>query len=391
MNILILPHAVPDRKLKGRTIEIAKELAKDKNLKVYILERAHVYEDLTYGLKNFLKRCFICKEKNNLIFVKVPYIPSLTIPFLSYNQKLLQELLAKLDIKVLINNFSHSFSIPESRNFVYVYDYVDDYVAFHKNPLVKKLMDRFIKKEVEKCDLLTVGTYSLGERIKKKGWKKDFMWLISGVSQTSFQNLNLDELNWIREKYNLNEKFVIGHIGYHDEKSGTEFLIDVFKKALHRISNMVLLIVGPGPEIVRLKKKYGDERNIIFTGAVDPEKVNLYFLLSDVGTLPYIEHPSVHARFPVRLLDFIAARKIVISWPFGDLKLLNLPNVILVERDVDKWVEAIVKAKELKWKTEWDYLFEELSTAKIVNNLKNRIFEVLEKINNEKVGEIEKK
>ncbi|MCX7973220.1 MAG: glycosyltransferase, partial [Candidatus Aminicenantes bacterium] len=199
-----------------------------------------------------------------------------------------------------------------------------------------------------------------------------------GIDESLFKKVDLVKIDEIKKNYNINDKIIIGDIGYHDKKAGTDFIIEVYIKASKKIPNLALMIVGGGPEIIRLKYKYRNEKNILFIGPVPQEEVANYFLATDIGVLPYINHPSVHARFPIRLLDFIAARKIVISWPFGDLRLLNFPNVIIAERQVDKWVEAISKAIDIKWQPEWDYLLKELSMKKIIDDFKKQIFVLLE-------------
>lgn len=379
INILVLPHTVPHKKLKARTLEIAKELSRDNSLKVYVVERNPLKEDLIYGLKNlFKKRSIKGYVRDSMFFLKVPYIPALIEPFLSYNKLMLSNLIKELNIHVIINSFNHSFSIEPSRQYAYIYDLADDYVNFHQNPFIKKLMEKFIKKEVVKCDLLTVVATTLGEGIVQKGWKKTYMWLISGLDLEPFQKISWEKINSLREKFNLQNKFVIGDIGFHDKKGGTEFAIKAILAARKVDTSLTLLVVGAGPEIKRLKKRYSNEESVIFTGPVSPEDVPAYFLITDVGILPYEDHPSVHGRFPLRLLDFIAAKKLVITWPFGDLKSLKIPNVILAERKVEEWAEAILKAKEMKWEPEWDYLHEEFSSRKIINTFREKIFEILE-------------
>ncbi|MCX7974182.1 MAG: hypothetical protein N3B16_06720, partial [Candidatus Aminicenantes bacterium] len=178
INVLILPHAIPHKKLKARTLEISKELSKDQIFKIFYLERGLMRDDLLYGIKNGFKKSIVYRQIDKIIFIRIPYIPALIEPLLTYNRGIIKKIIKDLNIHLIINNFSHSFSISPSNKYVYIYDYVDDYASFHKNIFIKILMNNFIKKEVKKADFLPVGTTALGERSKRKKWKARYMWFI---------------------------------------------------------------------------------------------------------------------------------------------------------------------------------------------------------------------
>jgi len=292
---------------------------------------------------------------------------------LLYNKRLIKKLVADLKIHVVINDFSHSLPITVSNDLLYIYNYVDDYANFHKNPLIKKLINRYVHGEIEKSDILAAGSSTLGRKVIEKGWKNNFFWLPGGIDRNVFEIISEEKILAIRKKYKLENKIVLGHIGYQNKRSGLNFLLNVFTRTRSLFPKVALFIVGPGNEANRLAKIYKNDKNIIFTGPIDPEEIFGYFLASDIGVLPYIKRQDLESSFPMRLFDFIGARKIVITWPFGDLKLLNFPNVILTERKAHKWAEAILKVKNVKWNPEWDYLIEEFSLKRIVGDLKRLI------------------
>ena len=375
INILFLPNSKPSKKLKLRILELAKELDKDDNFQVYYLNRAiSLFDDLIYGLKQvFKKKDILVWEESNIRFVRVPYIPTIFNGLLFYNKKLIQKAITKLNIRVIINNFSHSIPMPVSSDLLYIYNFDEDYAAYHKNPLIKMLLNRFVKKEISKSDFLIAGARTLGERVREKKWRENYICLPPPINPDTFNIVSEEEITAIKRKYNLENRIIIGHIGHQDKKSGLDFLIKVFKNAHSLFPKLALFIVGPGKEAEKFSEIYKDNKDIVFTGPIEPAEISSYFFATDIGVLPYTKDPSVYSRFPIRLAEFIAARKVIISWPFGDLKLLNLPNVILVEREVDKWTEAILKAKDIQWNPEWDYVVEEFSIKNIITNLKSLI------------------
>jgi len=370
INILVLPHRVSYKDIRSRAIDLAEELAKCEDFNVYMFVRAlRKFQELKYELGNiFAKPKFAALKEGRLTYIKVPYIPWL----LQYNEKYLRKLIQDLDINVIINEFSYALPIPVSDNLIYIYDLVDDYGMFH-SLLVRRIINKYLKKEIRKSSLTTVQTITLGEIAKARGWLNDFLWLPSGTDVSAFQNVSIEKVESIKKRYNISDKLVIGHIGYQNKRSGINFIIDVFKQAKKLISNLALMIVGPGPEAEKLHRIYENNEDIIFVGSINRSEVPSYFLACDIGVLPYEDHPSVEAGFPLRLIDFCAACKVVISWPFGDLKYLNFPNVILIKRSVSRWVDAIIQAKDICWQKEWDTVTQGFSWSNITDKLKSYI------------------
>lgn len=372
INILFLPNKVLSHSsLRYRVLGFAKEFAKYPQFNVYILKRdPSTYKDFKYCLRHiFTKKSISINRKGPIKYVKIPYIPSLSPPFLRYNENLLFKLINNLKINVVINEFAHSIPVPFTKDIFYIYDLVDDFGAFH-NSLKRPFINNFVKKELSKCNLVLTGSIALGEIAKARRWIKDYRCIHSGTNVETYSKISREEVNKIIRKYNLSKKFVIGHIGYQDMRSGIDFIIEVFKKAKKRIDNLSLLIVGPGPRANELKQIYQDDPDILFVGPVPSEEVQKYFMACDIGVLPYINDPSVQHAFPLRFADFFAAKKIIISWPFGDMKYLNFPNVILAERNYDDWVNTIVKAKDMVWQDEWNEIIKKFSWEYAANQLK---------------------
>lgn len=78
-----------------------------------------------------------------------------------------------------------------------------------------------------------------------------------------------DSRNEIRYQLNIEDKFVIGHIGRFLYSKNHDFIINVFKKVFDQNNNAVLVLVGSGPLEQRIKDKVnrlGLTQNVIFTG-----------------------------------------------------------------------------------------------------------------------------
>lgn len=105
------------------------------------------------------------------------------------------------------------------------------------------------------------------------------------VKQFSFNNENRCEL---RQKYCLENKFVIGNVGRLSELKNQSFLLKV-SKHLKKINNeFVIFCIGEGTERDNLEKYAADndlQRNLILAGNVGTE-VNKYYSMFDLLAFP---------------------------------------------------------------------------------------------------------
>ena len=73
----------------------------------------------------------------------------------------------------------------------------------------------------------------------------------------------------IRETYNLENRYVIGHVGRFQFQKNHEFLIDIFYEYLKLDSRAVLMLVGQGEEEDAIRQKVinlGIEKSVLFMG-----------------------------------------------------------------------------------------------------------------------------
>lgn len=93
----------------------------------------------------------------------------------------------------------------------------------------------------------------------------------------------------LKEKYKLDNKFVIGHVGRFTFAKNHRFLIDIFKEIVKRKENAVLMLVGDGEMNEQIHSWVKDaeiEDKVVFVGQVtNPE---LYYRLANVMVLPSV-------------------------------------------------------------------------------------------------------
>jgi glycosyltransferase involved in cell wall biosynthesis len=93
----------------------------------------------------------------------------------------------------------------------------------------------------------------------------------------------------IREKYNLSNNFIIGHVGRYCDAKNHTFIIDVFKSVSEKRNDAYLMLVGDGPLLTSIKnkvEKLGLTDKVIFVGAKDD--VYKYYQAMDILVFPSI-------------------------------------------------------------------------------------------------------
>ena len=125
-----------------------------------------------------------------------------------------------------------------------------------------------------------------------------------------------------RRALGLSEKAkIIGYIGF------INYDIDCMVRALphvrERFPDVELLLVGQRHPIThRLCKQYNLSQCIRETGIVPFEKLSLYLACADVLLLPYTDKICNIGRGPIKLGDYMAAGRPIVTQPVGDLRTL---------------------------------------------------------------------
>jgi glycosyltransferase involved in cell wall biosynthesis len=90
-----------------------------------------------------------------------------------------------------------------------------------------------------------------------------------------------------REKLEIENELVIGHVGRFEKVKNHKFLIDIFYAVLYKLPTAKLLLIGDGSlkkDIEKKVKNFGIEKNVIFVGLTD--EVEKYMCAMDVLVLP---------------------------------------------------------------------------------------------------------
>lgn len=112
------------------------------------------------------------------------------------------------------------------------------------------------------------GQWLFGDEVVNQ---KNFFVLKNGIPISNF-TFSEAKRNEIRNKYNIEDKFVIGHTGRFTEQKNHEFLVDIFEEICKSNPEAVLLLVGTGEKEELIKQKVsnlGLNSNVVFVGYQD--------------------------------------------------------------------------------------------------------------------------
>ena len=176
---------------------------------------------------------------------------------------------------------------------------------------IKRRVFRIIEKIVctNSTDVRAVSMKNREFAVGEKLYKQDKVKVLGqggtiGVDLGEYDIENKDEYsNNIREKYNLEEKYVFGFVGRFSGDKGSNELLEAFKRIGG--ANCVLLCVGP-MEIDssvdnELYKWATSAPNVIFTGYVENKELKRYYAAMDC----YV-HPTYREGFGMVLQEAAA-------------------------------------------------------------------------------------
>ncbi len=160
------------------------------------------------------------------------------------------------------------------------------------------------------------------------------------VDKFKFSNEYREE---IRNEFNLENKKVIGHIGRFMTQKNHFFLIDLFEKYAHTCENAVLLLVGGGELLERVRSyvcEKGLSDKVVFAGV--RRDVHKFYSAFDVFVLP-----SLYEGLPVVGMEACASGvPVLLSEEITRECAITDTVSFLPIKDPSVWADALLSIKE---------------------------------------------
>jgi glycosyltransferase involved in cell wall biosynthesis len=119
--------------------------------------------------------------------------------------------------------------------------------------------------------------------------------------------------NWVREKHNLQDKFVVTYVGAHGVANHLIQLLEVAKQ-LKNQTDIAIMLVGDGMEKSMLKEKAAEWEldNVLFVDSVPKSEIVSYVAASDVCTAVLKKIDTFKTVYPNKLFDYMSAARPII-------------------------------------------------------------------------------
>jgi glycosyltransferase involved in cell wall biosynthesis len=241
-----------------------------------------------------------------------------------------------------------TFVVPPPKAPLLIFDLFDDNVAYwleYRNNLAyAKEIEKIEQAYILQADKVITVSSVLADKVAplRKPPKDSLPYLIpNGVDINLFRKADGSH---ILKKYNLAGYKIIGMISAFGESRGLLRLIEAFKGLAD--SKAALLIVGDGPQLGLAIRRVKETNlaNVIFTGRIPFEKIADYYQALDIGVIPFDKNNFTDSACPIKLLEYSAAGKVVVSTNLVEIQRMNLPNVVIVDSTPSSLADGICKA-----------------------------------------------
>jgi glycosyltransferase involved in cell wall biosynthesis len=186
-------------------------------------------------------------------------------------------------------------------------------------------------------DYVTVVSEELYHFLLKKGITEDKMSIIpAGVYPEMFEGKDGDIM---RNKYGIGTRPLVIYTGTLDNFQRIDLLLKAMQIVVNKIGNALLLAVGNiiNPSDLSRNKKIaedlGIDKNVIFTDERPLEEIPYFLASADVAVVP---RPTTSG-FPVKLLNYMAAGKAIVTFEGSAKGLKHMFNAIVARND--NWEE----------------------------------------------------
>lgn len=370
-KLLVVPHIYADD-IRVRSVELARRLTN--RFDVYCMkwsDALHVncssrwcgrWKQIQKGTHALVARRTVERGSDGVMYVRSPILQPVLIRRLigskqawsvsqAFNSRMLIRTMRLLNITHLLLA-SGLFKVPTRHGIRSFFDLVD-WFEEERAPAWQLARHRAQLSHIREHATAVFGVSEPLCEMLKANYDIEAIPLPNGADLTALRTVPSEKVADVRRRWGINGKFVLGYIGNHGSFTGVDFLLLVFQRLRWRISNSALLIVGPADywKPYAAKIPGGD---VIFTDPVDPSEMPAYFNALDIGVLAQGRSLGTDFAFQIKVVEYTACRKFVISTPLLVWQRLKWPNIVLVERHPESWVEAIMKLREARWQPEWD-------------------------------------
>ena len=171
-----------------------------------------------------------------------------------------------------------------------------------------------------KAHLVIPVSESLHSQLRKAKVKSELVHVLPNAVDTGLFHMGLDGSR-VRQRFNLEGRFVIGFVGTFKRWHGVDLLLSAFRELHSADPSTRLLLAGDGPLRSQFElevQKAGLRQAVTFAGALAHEDVPHYLAAMDIAVAPY---PALDDFYfsPLKLFEYMAAGRAVVASRVGQI------------------------------------------------------------------------
>jgi len=212
--------------------------------------------------------------------------------------------------------------------------YYSPQIPFFLKPLAKKISQFLVNQNIQISSEITITCRTLQEELRVPAQKTIIV--PNGI------DLNLFKQNTEKKHRKTHKKWRIGYIGVLREWVDFKPIFKAIKKLdkKYKISLKIVGREGDFRKIVNLAKEIGIEKKVDFWGHLSYGKIPFFLANIDIGILPFKNNEISKSAFPLKLLEYVAAKLPIISTPLPEVKKMMGKSILYAE-GAEQWRECL--------------------------------------------------
>ncbi len=236
---------------------------------LYFRESATAYDE---EIKNLGGRCYKLSSPKNVLHFEVEL------------KKFVNEHVGEYDIVHIHDSIFAKLLYPTFKRVGVKSVIVHSHATQYSDKKLSNIRNRILCHNITKyADTF----FACSEEAGKFLFKSKPFYVMNNAIKTSKYEYSQEKRNELREKFDLNDSFIVGHVGAFVNQKNHDFLLDVFKEIKQIKQNSKLMLVGDGPLLNSVKEKsrlLGLDSDIMFLGK--RTDVNELYQAMDIFVLP---------------------------------------------------------------------------------------------------------
>jgi hypothetical protein len=262
-----------------------------------------------------------------------------------HNLKSLKKIINKINPDVVFySDACYFFPAFDNASFTQVIDIQDD-IDWSKLPVnLQEYEKKYRLIQYKKVDIHYIVSKNALENVTKNIGTFPFKVIYNGSDFKEIQKDFSKEINDVKNKLNLHDKYIITHIGSATWVDPV-FTEKLFSSIWEKDKSIVLILVGSMKKI--------NLPNVINVGMVSANNSYIYYRLTDLGLLLKDSKNSnfLYNSVPLKNIQYATAEKPVISFPIQWLENEKFNNTRIIKNtDPEKWLIEIQDIRSnFKW------------------------------------------